>query len=188
MSVDFYDCKACGTTGVYEECIAATECCGQRVCDKCVVGEPDEIEHNGEYIYDWCDMPGSGQVKKKHCPFCSGTKVSDKQVIEYLLNITGLDREGVKKLILLKRNPPPPLDEDAFKKLVLKHYPDMSDFVGGLCEDENDSLMGGKYIFDFDYDPEDRMPADESYNRQSEFYADIRKTFPNHHDLIVVLA
>jgi hypothetical protein len=104
MSVDFYDCKACGTTGIYSECIASTECCGQKVCFNCVIGTPDTDEYSGDYIYDWCDMEGDAEIRKKHCPFCSGKKVSDKQLIEFLLERTGMSMKEARQVILSKRD------------------------------------------------------------------------------------
>lgn len=82
MSVDHYDCACCNENGVYEEYIACCEECGQMICSHCIVNEL-EIDDR-PYIYNYHNEDGS--LKKEHCPFCSGDKVSDNQRLNFLLS------------------------------------------------------------------------------------------------------
>lgn len=84
MSVDHYDCDCCDKTGVYEEFIAYTSCCGVKICSDCLI----DIKLSDNYIYPACNE--DNEVKKEYCPFCSGLKINDKMRIDFLLKLAKL--------------------------------------------------------------------------------------------------
>lgn len=98
MSVDHYDCSCCNRTGVYEEYISCCEECGQIICSECIVNELETDDR--PYIYAYHNEDSC--IKKEHCPFCSGDKVSDGQRLEFLMNIlnTRFIEVGVDKLTI----------------------------------------------------------------------------------------
>ena len=171
MSVDHYDCAACGTTGIYEEYTGDTECCGQRICSRCCIGEPDD--GNTDYIYGYTDR-NHGEIRERHCPFCSGDKVSDRQVIDFLLNETGFTVDEVKRRILKERHGVQPPDYEWLKDTVKKHFPDANAFhISGAPMD------GGMYLLEFDTD----METEKAFDAESALMREIDEKYPK---LIIV--
>ena len=85
MSVETYDCDYCGNNGVYEEYIDNCESCGKRICYWCLL---DKHEDDKEaYTYPYINQETEDGIHKKHCPFCSGDKVSDSQRVYELFKI-----------------------------------------------------------------------------------------------------
>lgn len=99
MSVDYYDCSCCGNNGVYEEYISYCDNCGELVCSDCVINTPDDF--NFPFIGQL--VSSQGGLDPKYCPFCSGDKISQKQIVRYLLDKYNLLEEDVIKEILNER-------------------------------------------------------------------------------------
>ena len=113
MGVDFYGCHSCGESR-YEEYVASCPCCGHRVCTSCVVnddinsryaydygvkydGTKEQIEEYGiTYEYELGEIIDDTGIAPKYCPFCNGTKVNDKDLLNFLISNYGFDRNKVK--------------------------------------------------------------------------------------------
>jgi hypothetical protein len=119
MSVDFYECDCCEESR-YEEYVGHCDKCGHSLCTNCLVN--DDI--NSNYTYDYqVKYDGSKEQKEKYgieddeeekgwvtigkpiddtgidpkyCPFCNGKKVNDDDLLKYLLNKYGIDKEQLK--------------------------------------------------------------------------------------------
>jgi len=126
MSVDFYGCDCCGESR-YEEYVASCPKCDHSVCTSCVVN--DDI--NSRYAYHYgVKFDGSKKQKEeygveskedsehgyeigailddtgiapKYCPFCNGSKVSDDDLLVYLMGKYDVDKEELKKEYLEKK-------------------------------------------------------------------------------------
>lgn len=99
MSVDYYDCSCCGSNGVYEEYITHCCECGELVCSDCVINTPNDFN----YPFIGKLISSDGGLDPKYCPFCSGDKISHKQIVRYLLDKYNLSEEEVIKEILNER-------------------------------------------------------------------------------------
>lgn len=120
MSVDFYGCESCGESR-YEEYVAHCSGCGHRICTSCVVNDdvnsryahyygvkfdnsPEQREEFGvkskeedQYGYEIGEIIDDTGIAEKYCPFCNGNKVSNDDLLEYLLERYGLSKEEAKK-------------------------------------------------------------------------------------------
>lgn len=86
MGVDFYPCDDCGETfpdcGVYFWC----EDCSNKLCEECM------RRHKAGDRYD----EYTGREKEHpYCPFCDGDVVSDADLLEFAIHLTGLTREEI---------------------------------------------------------------------------------------------
>lgn len=99
MSVECYDCSCCGNNGIYEEYISYCDNCGEFICSDCVINAPDDV--NFPFIGQL--VSSQGGLDPKYCPFCSGDKISQKQIVRYLLDKYNLLEEDVIKEILNER-------------------------------------------------------------------------------------
>lgn len=85
MSVETYDCDCCGNNGVYDEYIENCESCGKRICYWCLLDKHDGDKET--YTYPYRNQETDDGIHKKHCPFCSGDKISDRQRLDWIMNI-----------------------------------------------------------------------------------------------------
>lgn len=95
MSVETYDCDCCGNNGVYSEYIDYCESCGKRICYWCLLDKHDGDKET--YTYPYRNQETEDGIYEKHCPFCSGDKISDRQRVEFLMKIVNI---GEAKLTL----------------------------------------------------------------------------------------
>lgn len=93
MSVEFHQCAACGKS-LYEEEVGICEGCEQFICCYCLVAVPKGVAD--KYGLDPRLVNDEG-IHSKHCPFCTGKKVSRGQLLDWLLSSRGLTREQAER-------------------------------------------------------------------------------------------
>lgn len=118
MSVDYYSCDCCGEA-LYEEFVSNCAKCEVNLCIDCLV-DTDGIEEDGSYTYPFSvsvalenentkqrlvEKYGEESVKRweswgginpEYCPYCSGNKVDDSDLLDYLLSKLNLVKEELK--------------------------------------------------------------------------------------------
>lgn len=114
MSVEFYECDCCEESR-YEEYVGHCSKCGHSLCSWCLIdkdgidsryandygvkcdGTKEQADEYGFDIGDYKvgDVIDDSGIDSKHCPFCSGNKVHDEDLLEYLLSRYGLSKDKV---------------------------------------------------------------------------------------------
>lgn len=96
MSVDYYQCAACEKS-LYEEEVGICGECEQNICCNCLVDVPKGVANKYGELLDPTLANDEGQIHSKHCPFCTGKKVSKGQLLDWLLSSRGLTREQAER-------------------------------------------------------------------------------------------
>lgn len=123
MGVDFYACECCKESR-YSEYVATCYGCDHRVCTACVVNDdvnskyahnygvkfdnsPEQREEYGvvskeedKYGYEIGDVIDDTGIAPKYCPFCNGNKVSNDDLLKYLLKKYDINKEKLKREFL----------------------------------------------------------------------------------------
>jgi hypothetical protein len=71
------------------------------ICD----GTDAQLKELGLEGYDYCldDLIDDTAIDPKYCPYCSGEKVSEREMLNCLLKSSGATEEALKKQILSAR-------------------------------------------------------------------------------------
>lgn len=88
-----HKCEDCSEVYWSNE-ISFCEKCNNSICINCLINTDEE--NTAEKIMN-------DKINKKHCPFCSGTAVSDKQMLDHLFKIVGFGEITAKNQILYQR-------------------------------------------------------------------------------------
>lgn len=90
MSMNYYSCDCCGELR-YEEYISWCAKCGKTLCVNCV-----DKKHDYESFEPFID--DNGYIKEEYCPFCSGKKVHNNDLLEFVLKKLNLTKDEAIKL------------------------------------------------------------------------------------------
>ena len=120
MSVDYYGCDYCGES-VYEYFVHECSKCGWNICENCfnkdketppfIYNKEDVTEEQYKYL---CDKYGKNIIDNnvidweglnpEYCPFCSGNKVHDNDLLHFALSLLSTTKEQLTKDYLKIKN------------------------------------------------------------------------------------
>lgn len=102
MSVDYYACAVCGES-LYEEFVGYCEKCGRNLCMDCLV-KTEKFQWDKRNPYIIPDVRNkTGDIKKKHCPYCSGEKIADEDMVKFLLGKLGITYDQAAEMFKEKK-------------------------------------------------------------------------------------
>jgi len=115
MSVDFYSCDCCEESR-YEEYVGHCSNCGHSLCTSCLINNDIdsryayeynvkfdgskkqkeeyciESKEESKYGYEIGDVIDDVGIDSKYCPFCSGNKIHNDDLLEFALKLLNTDR------------------------------------------------------------------------------------------------
>lgn len=98
MSVDYFSCQCCGDAR-YEEAIISCEKCGASICNECIVLYSED-NNDCEYYFPNHVRNDDGELKSKHCPFCTGKSIDDQDLLKFIYKKYNIDEDQIKKEFL----------------------------------------------------------------------------------------